>query len=190
MTSETDQRVDSVLSKFRETVVARESPVSDTNPFALPPDLAERVATFAAARWPAEPRSIDALSCARRGWKCVGPELLECAGCGRKLQCPASVALPSAPDDPEREIRRRAAGRFAGMLDAEHSGRCLYAEWNYADADLAFPKLPSAENARWLRNRASTWDAVPDNKLPKTLLVGGKPWTEQVGRGAQPSRFL
>jgi len=43
-------------------------------------DFLMRLHTFRPTTWPAKPESIDAVECARRGWRNVGYNLLECEG--------------------------------------------------------------------------------------------------------------
>ncbi|GJD08526.1 hypothetical protein Gasu2_28230 [Galdieria sulphuraria] len=86
-TSETESRISLLLSEIDGVVKLldrnREDNQSEAFTSCRPwsfSDFLTRLHTFRPITWPAKPECIDAVECARRGWRNVGYNLLECEG--------------------------------------------------------------------------------------------------------------
>ena len=121
-------------------------------------DFLRRLASFRPGTWFAKPPAMGPVPCARRGWRNVEADVLECESCKARiiLRVP-----PSATNDEAIAIANKTAAR----LDAAHEPSC---GWRGAVCPVSvarFPRAPDDELrdrfARRLRALADVQDALP-----------------------------
>ena len=120
-------------------------------------DYTRRVSSFRPALWFAKPPGMRAVDCARRGWVCVGSDLLQCESCNFKLifKVPAHVSSEDA---------RGLAAKTVPRLDANHAVRC---GWRGRESPVSVTRFPRASQETLLvefekrRNDLLTLDLVP-----------------------------
>ncbi|XP_074277975.1 uncharacterized protein LOC141601578 [Silene latifolia] len=99
-------------------------------------DLMRRLATFKSMKWFAKPKSVDAVSCARRGWVNVDMDIIACEVCGARLQF-------TTPSTWHQQQVEKAALVFSLQLDSGHKPLCPWID-NDCDESLAlFPPKPA-----------------------------------------------
>ena len=121
-------------------------------------DFLRRLASFRPGTWFAKPPAMGPVPCARRGWRNVEADVLECESCKARiiLRVPASATSDEAV---------AVANKTAARLDAAHELSC---GWRGAVCPISvarFPRAPDDELrdrfARRLRALADVQDALP-----------------------------
>mmetsp|Transcript_6191 Transcript_6191/g.19720 ORF Transcript_6191/g.19720 Transcript_6191/m.19720 type:complete len:423 (+) Transcript_6191:3-1271(+) len=104
-------------------------------------DYLARLRSFTVSRWFAKPASASAIECARRGWSCVGKDLLECACCRARLAFKLTVQAQS-------EAFEEGAALFAEKLSTAHAEVC---PWQNQSCPAQFVSVVLAPRSEFLR---------------------------------------
>eukprot|EP00039_Didymoeca_costata_P009681 m.128932 g.128932 ORF g.128932 m.128932 type:complete len:404 (+) comp14568_c0_seq5:185-1396(+) len=105
-----------------------------------------RLDTFEISTWFAKPKELVAQNCARKGWKNVGLDMLQCEACGVRLDATIDSALD--PDTAELLTKDLVA-----QLQSRHADTCVWKEQEVPGYFCAGPIGPFAQQGLVLRVR-------------------------------------
>ncbi|KAH0545222.1 hypothetical protein FGG08_000676 [Glutinoglossum americanum] len=114
----------------------------------------QRLKTFRHVdKWSAKPTAVNEVQWARRGWSCVGKEMVRCVGgCGKealvKLETERSSKIQHMEEGENEEdegwdvgVGEEIVRRYADMIITEHDESCL---WRVRGCDETIYRLPLA----------------------------------------------